>query len=131
MPGSASSVAEIRDLLVRFANVEEVVAGDVPAVLVSHGVQCAELLAREHPDDLELQVAGLLHDVGLLIQPGDEIGHPRNGADFVRTLLGPRVAGLIALHVDAQQYLALTRPDYQAGIAPTEGIVEQPPDMKP
>lgn len=102
----ASSAVEIKDLLARFGSVEVEIEGDVPAVLVTHGVQCAEMLAVSHPEDFELQVAGLLHDVGLLLVPGDEEGHPAHGAAYVRTVLGSRVADLVGLHVEAQRYLA-------------------------
>jgi len=122
----ARSVAEVLELLSHFGTIEVETAGDVPAVLVSHGVQCAELLAAEYPDDFELQVAGLLHDVGLLLVPGDEIGHPRHGANYVRPLFGSRVADIILLHVDAQRYFATTIAGYNAAPAPTVGFAEQP-----
>jgi predicted HD phosphohydrolase len=106
-------------------------AGDVPAVLVSHGVQCAEVLAREHPDDLELQIAGLLHDIGLLLVPGDELGHPHHGAAYARGLFGDRVAGIITLHVDAQRYLEATVPGYRVEPPPTAAFATQPEPMTP
>src|ERR1700761_5524147 len=103
MTQAARTVDDIGQLLHSWAAVEEPVAGDVPAVLVAHGVSCADLLAEWHREDLELQVAGLLHDIGLLLYPGDELGHPRHGAEYVRELLGARTARLIELHVDAQR----------------------------
>ena len=42
---------------------------------LDHGLQCAALLERSNPDDLELQVAGLIHD---LAHPWDEAGQPRH-----------------------------------------------------
>jgi predicted HD phosphohydrolase len=125
----ASSVDEIGGLLHRWAAVEEPVAGDVPAVLVAHGTVCADLLAEWHSEDLELQVAGLLHDVGLLLYPGDELGHPAHGARYVRRLLGTQTARLIELHVDAQRYLELTTPGYAVTPPPTAAFALQPDPM--
>lgn len=125
----ATSVADIAQLLDRYKVVEEPVAGDIPAVLVTHGVQCAEILATQYTDDIELQLAGLLHDIGLLLVPGDEIGHPVYGADYVRNVLGDRVAGIIALHVDAQRYLEATVPGYTVTPPPTAEFATQPPAM--
>jgi predicted HD phosphohydrolase len=129
MVAAASSVDEICALLDRYSRVETPLAGDIPAVLVTHGVQCAEILAAEQPADLELQVAGLLHDVGLLLAPGDELGHPRNGAAYVRDLLGDRVAKLIELHVDGQRYLEATEDGYTVAPPPTASFAEQPARM--
>lgn len=125
----ASTVDEVGQLLHRWAAVEEPVAGDVPAVLIAHGSVCADLLAQWHGSDLELQVAGLLHDVGLLLYPGDELGHPSHGARYVATLLGGRTARLIELHVDAQRYLELTAPGYEVTPPPTAAFAAQPDRM--
>ena len=38
--------------------------------ILDHCLQCAELLKASHPDDLELQVAGLVHDLGWLEPDG-------------------------------------------------------------
>jgi predicted HD phosphohydrolase len=81
---------------------------------LQHGLQCAALLALSDPDDLELQVAGLVHD---LAHPWDGPGQPRHatmGADAVRGVLGERVASLIEGHVPAKRYLVSTRPEYRA-----------------
>ncbi|MGK8487779.1 HD domain-containing protein [Nocardia asiatica] len=104
-------------------------AGDIPAVLVTHGVQCAELLTARYPEDSELQLAGLLHDIGLLLVPGDELGHPKHAADYVRNLFGDRVADIIALHVDAQRYLEATAENYLVAPPPTAAFAEQPDSM--
>ena len=37
--------------------------------LLAHGLQCEALLSENGPDDLELQVAGLLNDVGTVVEP--------------------------------------------------------------
>jgi predicted HD phosphohydrolase len=72
---------------------------------LEHGVQCAAVLAAWRPADHDLQVAGLVHDIGHLLSPGDVEGHGRVGAAAVRPLLGDRVAALVELHVPAKRYL--------------------------
>nr|WP_093607726.1 inositol oxygenase family protein [Streptomyces indicus] len=84
-------------------------SGD-PVDLHDHALQTAALLRRSHPADKELQVAGLVHDLGHLLRPGDDAAHAEHAADAVRGLLGHRVAGLVRLHVAAKRYLAATEP---------------------
>ena len=43
-----------------------------PVDLHDHALQTAALLRRGHPSDKELQVAGLVHDIGHLLRPGDD-----------------------------------------------------------
>jgi predicted HD phosphohydrolase len=83
-----------------------------PVSLLAHGLQCAALLATESPDDVELQVAGLVHDVGTLAEPGRPRTHAATGAALVEPLLGPRVAVLVGRHDDAKRYLVSTDPAY-------------------
>ncbi|MER5400316.1 HD domain-containing protein [Streptomyces sp. NPDC002599] len=82
----------------------------VPVDLHDHALQTAALLRRGHPSDKELQVAGLVHDIGHLLRPGDDAGHADLAADAVRPLLGERVSGLVRLHVAAGRYLAAAPP---------------------
>jgi predicted HD phosphohydrolase len=110
--------------------------GDVgaePAHALDHHLQCAHRLRLEHPDDLELQIAGLVHDVGSALVPGDEAGHGRLGADAIRALLGPRVARLVELHVPAKRYLTAIDPAYRARLSPasTASLVAQGGTMGP
>lgn len=88
---------------------------DNPAfVELDHGLQCAAILEQSDPDDVELQVAGLIHD---LAHPWDGPGQPRHGimgADAVRPLFGDRMADLVNGHVAAKRYLVATRPEYRA-----------------
>ena len=79
---------------------------------LAHGLQCAWELSRSFPDDIELQVAGLVHDIGHQLVPGDDAGHGRIAAEAVRDLLGPRVAELVELHVPAKRYLVTMDPGY-------------------
>ena len=84
-------------------------SGD-PVDLHDHALQTAALLRRSHPADKELQVAGLVHDLGHLLLPGDDAGHADHAADAVRPLLGHRVSRLVRLHVPAKRYLATVEP---------------------
>ena len=79
---------------------------------LQHALQTAALLLQRHPDDLELAAAGLVHDVGHLMPGVDDEAHASVGADAVRGALGDRVAGLVALHVEAKRYLVATEPGY-------------------
>lgn len=80
--------------------------------LLDHGLQTAEVLRRWHPDDVELQVAGLAHDIGHVLPPYADDLHGDVAAAFVRPVLGDRVAELIRLHVAAKRYLVTTDPSY-------------------
>ncbi|MFI6537497.1 HD domain-containing protein [Nonomuraea sp. NPDC050547] len=105
------TVDELMDILTRCEDAWDSPdrTGD-PVALLDHGLQVAAVVREWHPDDLELQVAGLVHDIGHLLHPGDEAGHANAGADAVRPLLGERVAGLVELHVPAKRYLATVEP---------------------
>lgn len=81
-----------------------------PFTELDHGLQCAYELALTAPDDLGLQVAGLVHDIGHRF--GDDESHGRLGAEAVRPLFGARVAELVAGHVPAKRYLVTMRPGY-------------------
>ncbi|WRZ89073.1 HD domain-containing protein [Streptomyces sp. NBC_01007] len=81
-----------------------------PVDLHDHALQTAALLRRGRPSDKELQVAGLVHDIGHLLRPGDDAGHADHAADAVRPLLGERVSRLVRLHVAAKRYLATASP---------------------
>jgi predicted HD phosphohydrolase len=115
------ALTDVDQLVVLLASAERVtdsiVGGDSIGVL-AHSLQCADVLLAERPDDIELQVAGLVHDIGDLLVPGDSDGHGRHGALAVAGLLGPRVAGLVELHVPAKRYLVTTDPAYRATLSP-------------
>lgn len=86
-----------------------------PIDILDHSLQCAHVLAGRRPADAELQVAGLVHDLGHVTGAGDPtapVTHGELGAAFVAPLLGERVAVLVALHVPAKRYLVATESSY-------------------
>jgi predicted HD phosphohydrolase len=109
-------------LSVRFRSSDELVArlesaadlaDDEPVDLLAHALQCAAILERVAPADRELQIAGLVHDLGTLLPPERPETHAAVGAAAVADLLGPRVADLVAHHDDAKRYLVTTEPRYR------------------
>jgi predicted HD phosphohydrolase len=106
----------------RFRDCDELIAAlraadtvdDGEAVTVlAHSLQCAAILERVAPHDPEVQVAGLVHDLGTILEPGAADTHAATGAAAVEGLLGPRVAALVALHDAAKRYLVTTEPHYR------------------
>jgi predicted HD phosphohydrolase len=85
--------------------------------LLAHSLQCAQLLAKTAPDDLELQVAGLVHDLGTMLEPARPDTHARTGANAVERLLGARVAALVGGHDHAKRYLVSTDPTYRGRLS--------------
>ena len=83
---------------------------------LEHGLQCAAVLRDVAPGDAELQVAGLVHDIGSAL--GHTRSHGDAGAAAVRSLLGERVSELVRLHVDAKRYLVTRDASYRAGLSP-------------
>ena len=97
---------------------------DADVSLLEHGLQCAENLRRERPDDIELQVAGLVHDLGWLEPDGAggwevklDAKHDARVAGLVRDLLGARVATLVGGHVEAKRYLVATDAAYRSALS--------------
>lgn len=114
----AASVDELLDLLAACAGRFDSLGPDGdPIDILAHSLQCAAVLRRAVPDDPELQVAGLVHDLGHAVTPGQSVAHGTTGAAFVRPLLGERVARLTELHVPAKRYLVATDPRYAAALS--------------
>jgi predicted HD phosphohydrolase len=108
------SIEEVFDALEAAAGERD----DERVDLRSHQLQCAAILERVAPNDPELQVAGLVHDLGTVLAPGQPETHARTGADAVAGLLGARVAGLVARHDQAKRYLVTTEPRYRHRLSP-------------
>ena len=89
-----------------------------PVDVCTHGLQCAALLETEAPDDIELQIAGLFHDLGSALAPGRSATHARTGAAAVAPLVGVRVARLVTGHDDAKRYLVTTEAHYRELLSP-------------
>ena len=88
--------------------------------ILEHSLQCADLLRASRPDDVGLQVAGLVHDLGWLERTDAgwtlrlDAAHDADGRALVQDLLGERIAGLVDGHVAAKRYLLATDPGYAA-----------------
>ncbi|MFJ7592407.1 metal-dependent phosphohydrolase [Streptomyces sp. NPDC097617] len=61
------------------------------------GLRTAALLRRSHPFDKELQLAGLLHNIGRLLRLSDGTVTAEVAAEAIRPLLGERVARLVRM----------------------------------
>ena len=102
------------DALVASADADD--EGGLP--ILDHCLQCAARLRASHPDDVELQVAGLVHDLGWLeLDDGRwtlrlDATHDVSGRALLEPLLGPRIASLVGGHVAAKRYLLATDPAY-------------------
>ncbi len=100
------SVDEILDYVA--AGADHPLSPSLAVTLLDHALQTAALLAQRHPDDTELAVAGLVHDIGHLLPGGRDETHAADAAAAVRAALGERVAGIVGLHVEAKRYLVAT-----------------------
>ena len=109
-----ASLADLEDYLQKSANVPSAEADGITEL--DHGLQCAAELLVMAPDDEELQVAGLLHDVGHGIS--HIRSHDMAGQMVLKDVMAPRVCLLVGLHVDAKRYLVTTDPGYRALLSP-------------
>jgi len=114
----AASVDEILERLAASDGVFDSLGelGD-PIDILAHSLQCAHELEQRAPDDTELQVAGLVHDLGHVLGDFHTVDHGEVGAAWVEPLLGTRVARLTVLHVPAKRYLVATDADYAAELS--------------
>lgn len=112
---------DIEDLFVRRGG--EMYAGE-PVTQLEHALQTAALAESAGADD-QLITAGLLHDLGHLLQDlgetptlrGVDDVHQYASLPFLRGLFGERVLGGIRLHVDAKRWLCFSRPGYHAALS--------------
>lgn len=110
-----SSVSDLADAL---AGADGPDSYDEPISLLDHSLQTAELVQRIRPDDVELQVAALLHDVGFLQPTCSPQNHAALGARSVKHLFSARVARIISGHALAKVYLTSVDPTYVAVLSP-------------
>jgi predicted HD phosphohydrolase len=108
--GAVSVSISISDMRYVLASGADVAVG--PHTQLAHALQTAAVLRSWFPDDEELQVAGLVHDVGFMLPGTSDADHATAGAEAVREALGERVAALVGLHVDAKRYLVAIDPAY-------------------
>ncbi len=100
-----------------------------PIDILQHSLQTADLLARS-TDDTDLQLAGLVHDLGHRVpvepaapgSPPTAPDHAVRGADLVRALLGHDVARLVELHVPAKRYLVATDLGYGSELSDASSV---------
>lgn len=111
---SFASIDALIDFLAGLAHVPSVEAEGFTEL--DHGLQCAAELAQAAPGEVELQVAGLVHDVAHTLGPIAD--HGPIGAQAVRELLGERVAALVEAHVPAKRWLVTVDPSYRARLSP-------------
>lgn len=109
-----ATVEQLLELLERSAHEDDGEGVD----LLAHALQCATNLARAEPDDTELQLAGLVHDLGTVLEPGRPAAHARTGAEAVRGLLGARIADLVEQHDQTKRYLVTAEPRYREHLSP-------------
>jgi len=114
--GNVEAISNVQQLLDRLSVSANVPCEEPGLSELDHGLQCAAELRQTAPADVELQLAGLLHDIAHRDCP--IAVHAEVGADLVRGLMGPRIAHLIALHADAKRYIVTTSPDYLARLSP-------------
>jgi predicted HD phosphohydrolase len=107
------TLPELLDLLAALARAPSEETEELSEL--DHGLQCAFELARVRPDDTELQLAGLVHDIGH--QFGSDELHGALGAAHLRSLLGDRVASLVEAHVPAKRYLVATDSRYRSQLS--------------
>lgn len=117
-PMAATAFAGLDDLIALLRREADRCGESAAFSALDHGLQCAHHLRQLRPHDPELHIAGLVHDIGHHLVPGDDAGHGRHGADAVRHLLGERVADLVELHVPAKRYLVAIDPAYHDRLSP-------------
>jgi len=114
---SRGAPVESLDALIDLLAASAAHADEEDVDLLAHALQCSQRLREVAPDDVELQVAGLVHDIGTALVPDAPDRHARIGADAIRPLLGARVARLVAGHAEAKRYLIAVDAHYRAALS--------------
>jgi predicted HD phosphohydrolase len=130
---TAHSLDDVLDVLRDSASFDMTLDPAAHHDLLDHGLQTAAILREEWPEDTELQIAGLVHDIGHVLPPFDDAVHGEVAAAFVRPVLGDRVADLVRLHVPAKRYLTTTEPTYREVLnwGSTLSLENQGGEMRP
>lgn len=115
-PARATSLDEVLTILKAGRNAGE--EGTNAITSLDHQLQCAAVLQEQYPDDHELQLAGLLHDIGHRLAPGEPEHHGVLGGAYLRGLFCARISSLVELHVDAKRYLVCVEPEYRRQLSP-------------
>lgn len=89
---------------------------------LAHALQCATHAQANHASP-ELVTAGLFHDLGHLIDAGEEaIGeesrHEYRALDLLRSIFPAAVTEPVRLHVEAKRYLCAVNPRYWQTLSP-------------
>jgi predicted HD phosphohydrolase len=98
--------------------------GDRRVTQTSHGLQTAMIAEAEGADSCMI-VAGLLHDIGRIINPkdreltdsGKDAKHEIVGQKYLEAWFGPEVTVPVKWHVAAKRYLVATDPAYSHKIS--------------
>lgn len=83
---------------------------------LDHALQTAFELKAIAPHDIELQIAGLLHDVAH--QRCHIRYHETVGAHMLTKVMPERVVRLVGCHAEAKRFLVTRNPDYLAKLTP-------------
>ena len=84
---------------------------------LDHGLQTAYELELMSPEDKELQIAGLLHDIAH--QQCHIRDHEQYGARMLEKIMPIRIRELIAQHANAKRYLVSVNKAYYDKLTPT------------
>ena len=95
-----------------------------PVSQTEHALQAAHLAVQQGASDA-LIAAALLHDIGHLLGPDDDVAergidavHEDRGCSWLAPHFGPEVTEPIRLHVLAKRYLCGVDPEYRALLSP-------------
>jgi predicted HD phosphohydrolase len=105
----------IDDVIALMQTASRYTAGEDLSVL-DHSLQTADILQRAFPDDVELQVAGLLHDIDQVIGCHPSL-HGEVAAEYLGAVVHAPVLGLIQLHVPAKRFLVSRDPCYRSRLS--------------
>jgi len=117
---STCAIGELRDIFVS----QGMRAYADSSTHLDHALHCASLAEREG-SPAWLVTAALTHDIGYLISPRDsssedhvdDDSHESIGSHWLRARFDPRVADVVAAHVDATRYLCSTEPGYMRALS--------------